>query len=174
MTGLLLLAGSCGQGSNPKKQIEKLESEVYNDKFNFDVKGIATAKELFKSYIGYANANPNKEETPGYLFRAADLSMNLNMPDSALKYYNEIIYKYPSFAKVPESLFMLVFIYENYKQDYGKATKIYKQFIEQYPNHEFADDAAKCIENMGKSPEELIKEFEKNNQVKAEADSANI
>jgi TolA-binding protein len=171
---LLLLAGSCRTSDNPKKKIARLEKEVYNDKFTFDEKGIRTAQDLFRTYIVFATTQPDNEETPGYLFRAADLSMNLNMPDTALKYYNEIIYKYPSFQKAPECLFMLGFIYENYKMDYGKATQVYKQFIQQYPTHQFADDAARCIENMGKSPEELIREFEKKNKGKAITDSTNI
>jgi hypothetical protein len=37
-------------------------------------------------------------------------------------------------------------------------------FIQTYPDNEFADDAAISIENMGKTPEELIREFEAKNE----------
>ena len=36
-------------------------------------------------------------------------------------------------------------------------------FIDKYPDHELADDAATSIKNLGKPIEEIIKEFEKEN-----------
>jgi len=55
-------------------------------------------------------------------------------------------------------------------QNYDKATEIYEDFIAKYPESAFADDARISIDNMGKTPEELIQEFERRNQ---EASSEN-
>ena len=52
------------------------------------------------------------------------------------------------------------YVYENEIGDLNAAKKIYEDFIAKYPDDEFADDAAVSIKNLGKSPEELIKEFE--------------
>ena len=51
-------------------------------------------------------------------------------------------------------------MYENNLGDLNAAKSIYEQFLEKYPDDEFADDAAVSIKNLGKTPEELIKEFE--------------
>ena len=49
----------------------------------------------------------------------------------------------------------------------GKASDSYKEFISKYPNHELTDDATASLKFLGKTPEEMVKEFEKMN-----ADSA--
>jgi hypothetical protein len=56
------------------------------------------------------------------------------------------------------------YIHENYFQELGKAKAIYEQFLQRYPDHDFADDAQISIENLGKSPEELIRIFEEKNR----------
>ena len=51
-------------------------------------------------------------------------------------------------------------VYENYLGDLDNAKMIYLEFLEKYPDNEFADDAEISIQNLGKSPEELIRQFE--------------
>jgi len=89
----------------------------------------------------------------------------LNKAQQSLELFNRIIYQYPAYERVPESLFLMGFIYENNLQNFGKAKEIYERFIQRYPDHEFADDAAISIQNLGKTPEELVREFEQKNQV---------
>ena len=56
------------------------------------------------------------------------------------------------------------FVLENQINDYDQAKNTYEVFIEEYPDHPMRDDAEYSIKNMGKSPEELIKEFEANQE----------
>jgi TolA-binding protein len=164
---LIILASITIQCSNdPKSKIKDLEKQIGSEKFTLDEKGMQVANELVKEYIDYANSHKDSPEAPEYLYSAADMSLNIGKSKEALDLYNQIIYKYPDFAKAPECLFLVGYIYENYFQQYGKAKEIYESFLQKYPNHEFADDAKISIENMGKSPEELIKSFEEKNQQK--------
>ena len=58
------------------------------------------------------------------------------------------------------------FVNENLLMDMDKAKYHYERFIKEYPNHALAKDTKVLIENLGKTPEELIKSFqekEKNN-----------
>ena len=45
----------------------------------------------------------------------------------------------------------------------SEARTIYHQIIREYPSTSFASDARACLQNIGKSDEELVKEFLKKN-----------
>jgi TolA-binding protein len=61
-------------------------------------------------------------------------------------------------------MFLKAFVYEDQLHDLNKAKKYYEEFLEKYPDSDFADDARISLQNLGKSPEELIKEFEEKQQ----------
>ena len=148
---------------DPVVKIENLENELFADDAVFDDEGRKKAAELVDLYTAYAENHPQDKNTPGYLFKAADITMNLFDATKAINLYNKIIYTYPEYVKAPECLFLVAYIYENYLQNYSKAEEVYRLFIEKYPDNEFADDAELSIKNMGKTPEELIREFEEAN-----------
>jgi tetratricopeptide (TPR) repeat protein len=158
LASVLLTISSC------KSKMEKLEEVVFSNDFGYDTKGVAQATELMDLYIQKAETEPKEAKAPEYMFKAAELAMNLEKIQKALDLYNKIIYTYPDYEKAHECLFLLAFIYENNVQNFGKAKELYQQFLRQYPNHEFADDAAFSLENLGKSPEELMRELESKNQ----------
>ncbi len=162
----LLIAGIIGGcNSGPKAKITSLEKKMTSENFLLDEKGLLTAKELVQEYLNYAENHKDAPDAPDYLYKAADLSLNINEGRQSLELYNRIIYQYPQYQKVPECLFLMGYIHENYFQELGKAKAIYEQFLARYPDHDFADDAQISIENLGKSPEELIRIFEEKNKV---------
>jgi len=162
---LIILAGIALQCSqDPKSRIKELEKKIGSENFTLDQKGMLMADELVQAYISYAESHKESPEAPDYLYSAADLSLNIGKSKESLELYNRIIYQYPDYKKAPECLFLVGYIYENYFEQYGKAKEIYESFLKKYPNHDFADDAAISIENMGKSPEELIRGFEEKNK----------
>ncbi|MCK9400733.1 MAG: tetratricopeptide repeat protein [Bacteroidales bacterium] len=161
---LIILAGIAVQCSqDPKSRIKELEKKIGSENFTLDEKGMQMADELVQAYISYAESHKESPEAPDYLYSAADLSLNIGKSKESLDMYNRIIYQYPDYKKAPECLFLVGYIYENYFEQYGKAKEIYESFLKKYPNHDFADDAAISIKNMGKSPEELIRSFEEQN-----------
>ena len=78
----------------------------------------------------------------------------------AILYYDKITYTYPKFRKIAYCYFLEGFVYENQMNDLINAKKYYTLFITKYPTHPLTKDAKILIENLGKSPEELIKGFE--------------
>jgi len=154
---------------DPKARITALEEKIASENFIMDDKGMQTASELVAAYTEYAEKFKDSPEAPDYLYKAADILLNINKSREALDLYNRIIYQYPNYKKVPECLFLVAYIYENYEQNFGKAKEVYEMFIAKYPNHDFADDAAISIQNMGKSPEELIRMFEEKNRVQQDS-----
>lgn len=96
---------------------------------------------------------------------AAGLAKTIDKPDKALQLYYEVAEKHPAHPKAPTALFMMGHIYEDDMQDLERAKSAYETFLERYPNDpDYADDATNALKYLGKSPEELIREFEKRNQ----------
>jgi tetratricopeptide (TPR) repeat protein len=149
---------------DPKAKIKGLEKQMSAKDFKFDDKGMLAANDLINAYVAYADTIKDPVQSPAYMFEAANLAMNLNESQEALKLFNRIIYQYPDYKKAPDCLFLMGYIYDNSLQNYGKAKEIYEEFLAKYPTHDFADDARVSLDNLGKPLDELVKEFEAKNQ----------
>ena len=158
---LLLLAAvmfSCGEKMSVEK-INELESKVF-------AKGaVLTAEnviQLVDAYVLFAEQNPNDQQTPDFLFKALDVAVGVNAegPQKALDIANILIEKYPDFEMTPMAMFIKGFVYENMIGDLQNAEMTYRQFIEKYPNSPMVEDVKATLENLGLTPEELIRKFE--------------
>lgn len=161
---LLLLAAvlfSCGEKMSVEK-INELESKVF-------AKGaVLTAEnviQLVDAYVLFAEQNPNDQQTPDFLFKALDVAVGVNAegPQKALGIANILIEKYPDFEMTPMAMFIKGFVYENMIGDLQNAEMTYRQFIERYPNNPMVEDVKSTLENLGLTPEELIRKFEEAN-----------
>lgn len=120
------------------------------------------AEELVKIYTDFVTTFPKDTLCPEYLFKAADVSRGLGRALHAVELYVKLIDKYPNSEKAPLALFLQGFIFDNELNDDKKAAELYESFIKKYPNNKFVKDAEFSIKNLGKSDEQLIEEFEKN------------
>jgi outer membrane protein assembly factor BamD (BamD/ComL family) len=124
--------------------------------------------ELLGAYQNFASKYPKDTLAPDYLYKAAGLAVGFNRGIQAIDIYETIIKTYPEYRRVPECYFMEAFAWENVVGNMGKASEYYNKFLAKYPEHDLADDAQAAIKFLGKTPEEMVREFEKMN-----ADSAN-
>ncbi len=138
--------------------INALEAELFDAKIT--VPDTTKAKKLSELYIIYADKHPNDSVAPEFLYKAADISMNYGKPKLTIGIFKKLLTSYPDYKNTPTVTFLMGYVYENQLKDYINARKYYTEFIEKYPDSDFADDAKISLENLGKSPEELIKEFE--------------
>ena len=145
--------------TNEVKDIINLEKKLYSDTVNFIIDN-KVADILIEKYETFAENYKTDSLAPESLYKEAELLKARNKIDDAIKIYDKIINTYPNNQKAPLCLFLKAFIYDVQIQDMLNAKKYYQEFIDKYPNHELADDAKLSIENLGKSPEELIREFE--------------
>jgi len=118
------------------------------------------ALEAMNACKEYAGLYPTDSLSAPYLLIAAEMAMRLQKPAEAVDLYAQVLKNYPGYAKASQCLFMQAFIYENDLHDLDKAKEIYTDFLKRYPDDDFADDARACLRYLGKSPEELIREFE--------------
>jgi len=162
---ILVISFSCSQQQEYNRQsiqesIDQMEAKLYNGE---DAQvNMGDAVGLINLYQKFAKEYPKDSLAPIFLFRASDLSMNLNRPVQTISLFNDLLDKYPEYEKVPSVLFLKAFVYEDQLKDLDKAKMYYEEFLEKYPDSDFADDAEISLINLGKTPEELILEFEKN------------
>jgi outer membrane protein assembly factor BamD (BamD/ComL family) len=155
---IMIIAAACTNKKEKASQdIKKMEDVLLKDSIgiNFD-----KAKTLLDAYITFADKYPTDTAAPVYLFKGADISMNISKPEQAVNLFNRILKDYPDFRRAPDCIFMKAFLYENVMKNLKMAEGLYKEFIQKYPNHELADDAKVSLNNLGKTPEQLIAEFE--------------
>lgn len=161
---LLILNFSCSPSQEEmQKKISELEDQLQKSEKADTIK----VSEMIGAYQNYAERFPSDSLSPKYLYKAGGMATGFNRGEQALEIYQKIIQKYPTSDLTAESMFMKAFVYENVLKNLGKASDSYKEFISKYPNHELTDDATASLKFLGKTPEEMVKEFEKMN-----ADSA--
>ncbi len=142
---------------DPTRRIEKLEKEVFSDD-NAIVPDVAS--ELVSAYCDFADAHPDDAKAPECLFKAMDVSMNLNEPQRTISIIDKLIKDYPDYPRTEAALFVKAFVFETRYNNLDMARRLYTQYLEMYPDGEFAADCRASIENLGLSPEELVRKFE--------------
>lgn len=153
---------SCSNETTLEK-IKRLEPQMLeaSGRLNKEV-----CAELVETYQLYAEQNPDDAKSPDYLFMALDISVNLNVDDSqkTIAIADALIEKYPDFEMTPMAMFIKGFVYENMVKDISLAEKTYRQFLEKYPDSPMVKDVEATIENLGLTPEELVRKFESKNE----------
>jgi len=125
------------------------------------------AQHLMEAYLTFERRFSNTNMAPVYLFKAGELAMSLDNTPAALKHFDKVYNRYKDYEKRPYALFLKAFILENQANNYDEARITYENFIEEFPTHEMVDDAQYSIKNIGKSAEELIREFEIQDSIRA-------
>ncbi len=158
---VVLMMLSCGEKMSVK-EVKELESKVF-------AKGAKPTKEdviqLVDAYILFAEQNPDDVQSPDYLFRALDIAVGENVegPQKAIDIANVLIEKYPDFEMTQMAMYLKGFVYEDMIGDLQNAEMTYRQFIEKYPNSPIVEDVKATLENLGLTPEELVRKFEEAN-----------
>lgn len=161
---------SCGDNANKTKveinlndSINFYEQSLFgqSDVNKVDIEG---ALKLSDFYYQWAIENKGDSLAPEYLLKSADLAMNMKKPVPAINAFNLILMDYPEYKNAPYALFLKAFVYEDILNNTEKARTYYQEFLIKFPDNEYADDVRVSLKNLGKTPEELIKEFENKNQ----------
>lgn len=172
---LIALFSLASCGNNEPKKVETIITPSPQDELKFQINSLEAemhssmqldntkAGAAIKAYTDYAKSYPADSLSPDYLFKAAEILTAIQQYPQALAYYQNITDKYPNYKLVEESLFLQGALLDNFLNDDVKAKVIYEQLLAKYPKSKYAEDAKAAINNLGKSDEELIKEFKKKN-----------
>ncbi|MBK6965430.1 MAG: hypothetical protein IPH20_16250 [Bacteroidales bacterium] len=158
ITAFVILGISCSsQREKDIKAITSLEKQLENEGAKPDP---AKLTQLLDSYIAFVDHNSADTMAPDYLYKAVNLCIGVNNGTRAMQLIDRTLNEFPKSSYTPETVFLKAYVYENLLSDYGQASKVYNDFIRKYPTHDLADDAEAALKYLGKSPEELVREFE--------------
>ncbi len=164
---LVILGISCtSQRDKDIKTITKLEKQLEQEGARPDAEKL---NQLLDSYIAFVDHNAADTAAPAYLYKAVNLCIGINNGPKAMELIDRTINDFQQSNYLPETVFLKAYTYENLMNQFGQASKVYNDFLVKYPDHDLSDDAAAALKYMGKTPEELVEEFEAN---AAKADSA--
>ena len=173
MIGVAALLLACSEGPKEPEMsaedrialIQEIEEKSFGQGGEFNK---TSALALVNNYAKFADENPDDERSASFLFKAGDISMGLEKSELAIQYFDRVIDEYPDYEKMPYCMFLKGFVYENQLKDLDKASAAYRDFISEYPDHDMTEAAKFSLQNLGKSPEQLIREFEEQNATPAE------
>ena len=87
--------------------------------------------------------------------------MTLGDTAKSMEYLAKLCKTYPDYKRVPESLFLQGYYYQD--RDSSQAKYFYNQLITKYPTHAFVDDAQALLRMFGQTEEDIVKGFERAN-----------
>lgn len=122
----------------------------------------AKANAMISQYIDFANNFPeDKENTPDFIYNAAQLAATLKQGKQSIEFLNRFISAYPKHPKTSACKFLIGFVYENVLKNKEKARQSYTIFLNEHPKHKLAASAKGLLDNLNLSDEELLKKLNK-------------
>ncbi len=158
---LLSIAFMACNNNSPEKLNQKL-AELDKAMGGAYVTDKAKAAEFVKTseQLAAMLEKTNTDQYVNVLLKAAGLAKNIGDPNKSLELYKKVAEGLPQHPKAPTALFMMGFVYETDLNDLDKAKATYESFLQKYPNDpDFADDASSALALLGRSPEDIVKEF---------------
>lgn len=154
----LLLTAVILAGCSSKSEDEYLASAEKFMQENKYAEAIAEYEKLASEY-------PEGKSAPKAFFEiakiyqaklVADITSDASFQKS-IEYYQKVTDQFPASDEAPLSLFMIGFIQANEMQKFDLATATYNLFVSKYPQHQLAESAREELNNMGLSPDEILK-----------------
>ena len=138
--------------------IDDIGNRMYDDStFRIDNR---LAADYINSCLLFASLSPEDPKSPSYLFKAGETARTIRNFGKSIEIYDWVYEKYPNFEKSPQALFLKGFTLDNDMKRHDEAKVIYESFLAKYPNDDFADDTKFLLNNIGKSDDDIIKNFE--------------
>ncbi|MFW6019985.1 MAG: tetratricopeptide repeat protein [Bacteroidales bacterium] len=166
----LVILGACtSDRSSLKNEIDQIESNLFEDpKGSMDKD---SARLLIDKYVKYAEKNPEDTLALEYMFKAARVEVALGNYKDGLELLTQAEEAYEDEDEIARILLLKGIIFEDNLDNPEKAAENYRKLIDNYPDSEYARDAQHLLDNLGKSLQDMIDEFEKKNEG---ADTASV
>lgn len=166
--GLLIWwATACQQTQSDKGGKDKILEEIGQLEKQLLKTGDASkekeaALSLVEKTQHYAALFPEDEKTPELLYKAADIARGAKEYGKAVQLWGQLWRKYNDAPKAPMALFLQGFTFDSELRDANMAKKYYRTFLKKYPNDSLATQVQQLLKVVEMTPEDLVKEFEKN------------
>ena len=122
--------------------------------------------EALKDYQEIISEYSDSEKAPESIFTVAAMYHTYQIPNvskeeshkKAVEYYQKLYQQFPKDERAPKALFMSGFILANELRNFDAARLAYQEFLSKFPKHELASPAKTELDNLGKTPEEILQE----------------
>ena len=123
----------------------------------------AEAQKAVKVFLDFAYYCEQDTMSAVYLIKAAMVAKSVNNLPQAKLALEQCMNNYRSFGDRPVAMFLLAQLYdeENNMNNEAEAGALYHQIIQEYPKSYVAANAKAALQMLGKSDQEMIKEFNK-------------
>jgi outer membrane protein assembly factor BamD (BamD/ComL family) len=91
-------------------------------------------------------------------------------PELAIEAYQRYLAAFPDGPQAPTSMFLIGYLYNNELHNTDSAAAAYRRFLEKFPQHEMATSAQFELQNLGKSPDDLLLQNRETEQPPAAAE----
>lgn len=124
------------------------------------------AEQAIKSFYEFSANCKTDTLAPVFLIKAGQIAQSVKKYTQAQAFFQKCIDEFPNFKSRGAAMFLLAQLYDDalILNNESEARTIYHQILREYPNTSYANDAKACIQNLGKSDEQLIEEFLKKNK----------
>jgi outer membrane protein assembly factor BamD (BamD/ComL family) len=137
-----------------KENIANLEQVVFGNMENgLD---IDNARRLMSAYLDFSNMHRQDEMAPEYMFKAAEIAMNLSNFTQAANILENLRDGFPTWKKAPDVANWIAFVYDFQIVNKDKARDAYNDIIERWPDHKYATDARARLETLHMTDEEWL------------------
>lgn len=125
-----------------------------------------TAAAMIQKSELYARSFPTDSLSPYLLFRAGDVARGVELTEKAINLWNIVWHDYKDHRIAPGSLFAQAFTYDAQLGNKEEAQRYYQLFLKKYPNNQLTDQVKQLLSMVNKSPEKLVRDFQKKNAPK--------
>lgn len=124
------------------------------------------ANKAMKAFTDYAYYCQSDSMSPIYLIKTAQVARAINNIPQAKLVLDHCINAYTSFKDRPAAIFLLAQLFDEptYLNNEYEAGKLYQKILDEYPKSEWALSAKGALVFLGKSDQEMMKEFKKKNR----------
>jgi len=159
---------SCSSLTDKEKRIKDIESIqgiLFEDpasvkessKRNLEMN---TLRDYYKQYVA---AYPTDSLSGLYIYNLAMMEADhYKRYEESVNYLGRFYREFPNDKNAAKALFLQGFTYAEYLKDFKKAEAVYNKFLQTYPDHEMVASIQFELQNLGKTPEELL-----NNQIQS-------
>ena len=144
-----LLVVACIGCSKPSAEEYYAKAEAAEQAKNYS-QALETYSALVRDY-------PKAPQAEAALFKIAEIHHSQTKDlAKTIDAYQRYLTLFPDGEKAPGAMFTIAFIYNNELHNLDSAAAVYRRFLDKYPHNELASAALYELNNLGKSPDELI------------------
>lgn len=136
--------------------------KIYDEAIKYyNEKNYSQAFQKFQNVINEYSSGEYREKSlmlignMYYMYQVPNIERN-ESNKKAVEYFRLLYKEFPKSNDAPKALFLSGYILANHLQKLDEAKLAYQTLLEKFPNNELATAVKSELENLGKSPDEIL------------------